>query len=400
MYDYDTLVCRGSGNLKWEITPKALRERGIQNFAGAEMDFRTAPSVIRSMKATVENGLFGFTIETEEYRQAVAWWMKEMRGFTVEPDWIVPVYGTIFSVATALRMATEKGQGIIVQTPVYYRYQSAADHLGRKTVFNPLIRESGSYRMDFADLEEKMRDPENRLLVLCNPQNPIGRVWPAEDLRRVGELSAKYGVTVISDEIFGEMTFDGHTAVPYVSLPEGRTNAITVVSLGKAFNFTGVNHANVIIPDPALRERYTAQRNADHYGSVGPLEYAAVLGAYNEEGRAWFEGARDYIAENGRLVRQMVEENYPQAVFYPMEGTSVCWIDWAFLGMKGKALERFFEEEALVALEAGTPYGQGCETFTRINVSTTRDQLTAALARMRAAVNRLLANRRESAGTD
>lgn len=400
MYDYDTLVRRGSGNLKWEITPEALRRRGIQSFAGAEMDFKTAPSVIRSMKETVENGLFGFTLITDEYRQAVVWWMKEMRGCEIDPDWIVPVYGTIFSIATAIRMTTEKGQGMIVQTPVYYRYESAADYLGRKTVYNPLKIENGGFRMDLADLEEKMRDPDNRLLVLCNPQNPIGRVWPEEDLRRVGELSAKYGVTVISDEIFGEMTFDGHTAVPYVSLPEGRANAITVISLGKAFNFTGVNHANVIIPDEELRKRYVAQRNADHYGSMGPLEYAAVMGAYNPEGKAWFEGARDRIGENGRIMREMVEKNFPQAVFYPMEGTSVCWIDWSFLGLKGKDLERFFAEEALVAVEAGTEYGKEYSAFTRINVSSTRVQIAEAAERMRAAVNRRLEKRREPAQAD
>lgn len=263
MYDFNITGNRENvGNMKSCTTPEALRERGITSFAAAEMDFPTAPSIIESVKQMADRGIYGFTIPTAEYQDAVRWWHKEMRQWEIEDDWIVPVLGTIFSVATAIRMTAGEGESIIVQTPVYYRYEQAAKRMGRRTVHNPLKIVDGQYQMDFDDLEEKMKDPANKLLVLCNAHNPIGRVWPEEDLRRVAALSAKYQMPVICDEIFGEMTFDSHRAVPYASIEEGKRYAITITSLGKAFNFTGVNHAHAIIPDPDLRARYERQKYA------------------------------------------------------------------------------------------------------------------------------------------
>lgn len=153
--------------------------------------------------------------------------------------------------------------------------------------------------------------------------NPIGRVWLKEDLCRVAELSAKYDVIVLSDEIFGEMTFGGHRVTSYASIKKGQKNAITVTSLGKAFNFTGVNHAHVIIPDEELRERFEKQKYADHYGSMGPFEYVSVLGAYCEEGKRWFSRVKAYIGENGKFVKDFLAKHIPNAYVFPIEGTFI-----------------------------------------------------------------------------
>ena len=161
-----------------------------------------------------------------------------------------------------------------------------------------------------------MKNPENKLLVLCNAHNPIGRVWTKEELKKVASLSVKYDVIVICDEIFGEITFGEHKVVPYASIAEGRQNAITVVSLGKAFNFTGINHANVVIPDEKLRERYNRQKYADHYGSIGPFEYASVLGAYCPNGKKWFEAARKYIEENAKMITEFLASNMKRSISF------------------------------------------------------------------------------------
>lgn len=380
---------RNVGNMKTYTTPKALRDKDITSFAAAEMDFKTAPSIIKSIKKMADRGIYGFTIPTEEYRNAVKWWHKTMRNWEIEDEWIVPVLGTIFSIATAIRMTTKEGEGIIVQTPVYYRYEQAATRLKRKTVYNPLKIVDGQYEMDFDDLEEKMKDPLNKLLVLCNAHNPIGRVWNKESLIKVAELSNKYNVIVISDEIFGEMTFNGHDVVPYASIEKGSKNAITVTSLGKVFNFTGVNHANVIIPNEDLRNRYINQKYADHYGSMGPFEYASILGAYNEEGKQWFKEVREYIYENGLYVKQFLEKYIPEAYLFPIEGTTVCWIDWSFLGLEGAKLQNFFEKEALFVVETGEVYGKGCEAMTRMNLSSPRKQIEDAMKRVFKAIQRL-----------
>lgn len=383
MYDFDHPQGgrENVGNMKTHTTPEALRRQNITSFAAAEMDFKTAPSVIEAVRQAAERGIYGFTIPTAEYLGAVRWWHREMRGWEIEDEWIVPTLGTIFSVAEAIRLTTTERERMIVQTPVYYRYEQAADRQGRETVHNPLKIVNGRYEMDFEDLERKMADPANKLLVLCNAHNPVGRVWPEADLRRVGALSEKYGVVVLSDEIFGEMTFDGHTAVPYASLPEGRRYAITVTGLGKAFNFTGVNHAHAIIPDPALRERFIRQKYADHYGSLGPFEYAAVLGAYSPEGKAWFEAVQEYIRQNGRFVTEYLAQHIPRARVFPIEGTSVCWIDWSFLNQRGQALHDFLRTEALLEVEAGDVYGEGCAAMTRMNLSSSREQIAGALER-------------------
>ena len=371
--------------MKELITPEALKQKGITSFAAAEMDFPTAPSVIESAERMIRGGIYGFTIRTREYYDAIEWWLREMRGWEVEDEWIVPTLGTIYSIATAIRMTCiDDGPGrLIVQSPVYYRYEQAATRMGVETVHNDLLIRDGKYEMDFEDLEAKMADPLNKLLVICNAHNPVGRVWNEKELTKVAKLSAKYEVPVVSDEIFGEMTFSGHKAVPYASIKEGQKYAMTVISLGKAFNFTGVNHANMIIPDETLRRRYDKVRYATHYGSIGPFEYASVLGAYSEEGRDWFLAAKDYIESNAKYVQEFFRDHIPDARVFPVEGTSVCWIDWSFLGMTDGELVDYLEKEALFSVESGSHYDEAYGHYTRMNLSSTREQIEDAMQRLR-----------------
>lgn len=388
-FDFETLVDRTNiGNLKDSITPENLKEQEIPSFAAAEMDFKTAPSVIQSITDMAQRGIYGFTVITDDYKNAVKWWLKEERNWEIDGKWISPVLGTIYSIATAIRMTTNEGQGVIVQTPVYYRYEQAINRLQRKTVHNHLKVVDGKYEMDFKDLEEKMKNPENKLLVLCNAHNPIGRVWKKEELKKVASLSVKYDVIVICDEIFGEITFGEHKVVPYASIAEGRQNAITVVSLGKAFNFTGINHANVVIPDEKLKERYNRQKYADHYGSIGPFEYASVLGAYCPNGKKWFEAARKYIEENAKMITEFFASNIKEAYLFPIEGTTVCWVDWTRLGIEGKELHDFFEKEAFFEVESGDVYSPECTNMTRINLSSPRHLIHEALVRTKNAIDR------------
>lgn len=372
----------GIGNLKEVLTPAHIKDAGFVSFSAAEMDFRTAPSVIREIRKFVDNGLYAFTVSTQQYRDAIKWWMRTVRGWEIEDDWIVPTFGTIFSVATAIRMTTQEGEGIIVQSPVYYRYEQAANRMNRKTAHNCLRVVDGHYEMDFIDLEEKMRDPANKLLVLCNPHNPIGRVWPETDLRRVAELAQKYGVVVVSDEIFAEYTFNGHRAVPYCSLPEAVPLGITLTSLGKSFNFTGVNYATAIIPDPALRERFTHQKYYDHFGSIDPFAHAAIRGAYCQEGLDWLRAASDYLYENVRFAETFLPEHVPQVKMFPVEGSFIAWLDFSGLGLRGEELLRFLEDECMVSPDPGTEFNPGGDSFARLNLATTHEQFQGAMQRI------------------
>lgn len=391
IFDFETQVDRtGIGNLKQTTTDPQLLRAGIPSMNAAEMDFKTAPSLIRSVQEMAGRGIFGFTLENDAYRSAVCWWLETVRGWRIDPDWITPTLGTIFSIATAIRMCTREGEGVIVQSPVYYRYEQAAHRLGRKAVHNDLRIIDGHYEMDFEDLEEKMRDPNNHLLILCNAHNPIGRVWRKDELERVAALSAQYQVVVLSDEIFGELSYDGHTVAPYGSIPAGREYAITVVSLGKAFNCTGVNHANAIIPDAALRERYLTQRDRDHYGSMGPLEYAAVLGAYSREGLDWLNAETAYLEDNAHLIRSFFAEHMPEVPLFPIEGTSVCWSDWSCTGLAGEELETWLVREATVQAESGAVYDPACKSMLRLSFGCSHAVLEAALQRMAQALKKHL----------
>lgn len=386
MYNFETEVTRDNqGNLKYEMTPEQIKKAGFTSFDAAEMDFPTFPGITERVAALARNGLFGYTIRTEEYDKAVCSWMKHVRNWEVPAEELVTAQGTIFSVASLIRLLTKPGERIITQPPVYYRYEQAATRLGRETAHNRLIEKGGVYTMDFADLEEKMADPLNKLLVICNPQNPVGRVWSKEELTEIGRLSSKYKVPVFSDEIFAEITFDGHETIPYASIEEGRTYAITCTSLGKAFSLTGLNHANVFIPDQKLRERFETQRQADHYGSIEPLAYAAVLGGYTKEGAAWLSEACSYIEENKKLLQKAVQTGDIPGRLSPVEGTFVGWIFWDTLGVKEEEIQDFLENKAFFHAGAGVEYDTECKRYSRINLSCTHRQLAWAIERLKTA---------------
>jgi cysteine-S-conjugate beta-lyase len=293
--------------------------------------------------------------------------------------------GTIFSVATAIRMCAKEGEGIIVQPPVYYRYEQAARRLGRKTVNNNLKLEHDRYVIDFEDLEKCMANPNNKLLVLCNPQNPIGRVWSMDELERIAHLSKKYSMVVFSDEIFAEIVFDHHRTIPYASIETGQEYAITSTSLGKTFNFTGVNHANILIPNDDLREGYIEQRNCDHYGSLEPLAYAAICGAYTQEGLCWKEKVRAYIEENRNYIHLYFDKYLKPNRVMDTEGTYVAWIEWRGLDFEGDELIEFLRNKALFDIEPGEEYSKNHKNFTRMNMAASHEQIVAAMERLRIA---------------
>ena len=383
MFDFTTEVSRRDmGSLKMMMAPQILKDQGILTFMAGEMDFATAPALTNAVIECAKNGLFSFTLPDDNYYKHVTWWMKKARSWEVEPDWIVTAYGTIMSVATCIRAFVGPGENIIVQPPFYDRYKQAADRLNRGTVYNPLIRVGDTYEMDFAGLEELMQDKRNRLLVLCNPLNPSGKVFKKADLEKVAALSAKYGVYVFSDEIFSEILLEGDPVTPYASIEAGRKYAITATSLGKAFNLTGVNHANIIIPDDDLREAFRDRRTRDHYGSIDPAAYAATIGAYSEEGYEWLLAMTEVIRENSRIVHEAFENYMQQFSVLKNEASFVCWMDFNATGLKGDALSDLLLNKALFHINEGSEYGPGCGGYARMNLGSTKHQTEWAMDRM------------------
>ena len=379
-YDFDTLVNReNQGNMKCMLTPDIVKKMNLISYAGAEMDFKTAPAIIDALVERARNGLLGFTLADEKYLSSVQWWMKNMRNWEIERDWIVPTYGTIHSVATAIRAFTKEGDGVIVQPPVYNRYEQAVRRTNREIVSNPLIYRNGKYSMDFDDLERCMRVEKNRLFILCNPHNPIAKVWQRSDLEKISSLAQRYNVLVFSDEIFGEITFKGNSAIPYSTVAGKEGFSVVATSLGKVFNLTGVNSANIVIPDPSTRKRFRIQRDADHYGSIDPMVHAAVCAGYGPDGADWVREMREYVWENVSIMKDFFTRNIPAVTMTKVEGSFVIWIDWRRLKLDDEELHSFLLNEAYLDLDRGINYGEGGEGFTRMNIAAPRRKVEESL---------------------
>ncbi len=388
-FDFETLVGRsGQGSLRDSMTLPQIQLAGLTPFSAAEMDFPTAPCIIKACLERVQKGIFGFALCDKPYQDAVLRWMSLMRGWQAERDWIVPAYGTIFSLSIAIRAFTKPGGGVLIQRPVYDRYDQAILRNKRVPVNSPLqLRPDGSYAMDFADLEQKMAKPDVSLMVLCNPQNPVGRVWRREELQQLAELAGKYQVTVFSDEIFAEFCFLPQPVTPFASLPEAKNSAITCTGLGKAFNFTGVNHANNLIPDEEKRAIFIEQRNRDHYGSIDPLAYTSVLAAYHSDG-SWNRAVNGLLLKNGGLIQEFFRKQMPAVRTAPQEGAFTLWIDWRGLGLSDDEIFRFLEEDALIQTNRGREYGDEGLGFCRMNIATPTAEIEKALVRLKAAAKK------------
>lgn len=378
-----------SGDIFWlkpVLTPDVVHSRGLLGYAGAEFEFATCPAFCRGVEQAAQKGVFGFTLPYGKYSERTKWWLKTVRNYEVEAEWIVPTHGTIFSLATCIRMVTQPGEAIIMLTPGYNRYEQAARRLGRKTVMVPFREENGAYRMDWDALESAMAREENKILVLCHPNNPTGHLYSREELARVAALSKRYQVLVFSDEIFADVTFSDRIAVPYTSVAGKDALAITCVGLGKTFSLTGVNHANLIIENDALRERIKAQRDADHYGSVDPMLFAGLTAAYTPEGLDWLCALREYVRGNYELLRDFMKKRLPEAVVTEPEGTYVVWINYEKTGLSPEGLKQLLEEEGLFAGDAGDEYF-GSPLCMRYSIAVPRGELERALDRLAAALD-------------
>lgn len=388
-----------SGPIRWlkdYFTPKEILDQEMVGYAGAEFEFATCPAFCRGVEQVARKGAFGFTMMHETYQNAVTWWMKEMREYEIQDAWIVPTHGTIFSLATAIRMVTEPGDCIIVMSPNYNRYNQAARRLKRGVVTIPLVerkvleasgRENRMYEIDWEALEAACMDAKNKLLVLCNPNNPTGHIYGAEDLKKIAELSKKYDVLVFSDEIFAEITFDGHAVIPYTKVAGSDALAITCTSMGKVFSLTGVNHANVLIENDMLRERYIEQRNADHFGSIDPMVYAGLVEAYTSEGKAWVLELRKYLWENYRMFEQFMAAYLPKAVIVKPQGTFVVWVDYGAYGEQWKSLKAILQNEGMFVGDDGEEYF-GSETCVRYSIAVPRPELEKTLKKVRDALTK------------
>lgn len=385
-YNFDEVVSRrNTSSYKWDSAPG----ENVLPLWVADMDFRTAPAIIEALERRVQHGIFGYVRVPDAYYESVIQWFDRRHGWCLDRSWIIYTSGVVPAISAVIKALAEPSDGVIVQTPVYNCFFSSIRNNGCRIVTNPLVYEERTYRIDFEDLERKAADPGVKLLLLCNPHNPAGRVWTREELIRVGEICQRNRVTVISDEIHCELVFPGHSYTPFASISESHLwNSVTCVSPSKAFNMAGLQIANIIARDEAVRARIDRAININEVCDVNPFGVEATMAAYNE-GEEWLLQLLDYLRANYDCLHEYFEAYLPQIQVTRLEGTYLVWTDCRGLGLPSDTICSKLLLDKGLWLNSGTMYGPEGEGFLRWNIACPRTTLLDALARFRSFVGSL-----------
>lgn len=379
-YDFDEIVSRrGTNSYKWDTAT----EENVLPMWVADMDFRTAPPVLEALRRRVEHGIFGYTQVPAAYYEAVTHWFVRRHGWQIEKDWIIYTSGVVPALSAVIKALTVPGDRVLVQTPVYNCFFSSIRNNGCEVIDNPLIYEDETYRMDFEDLERKAADPKVKLLLLCNPHNPAGKVWKREELIRMGEICLRNNVLVVADEIHCELVFPSHHYIPFASLShEFLINSVTCTSPSKAFNLAGLQIANIIAADADVRRKIDKAINTNEVCDVNPFGVEALIAAYNE-GEEWLDELNHYLFVNYTYLRTYFSKYLPQLPIVKLEGTYLVWVDcrsWQKSSLE--IVEELLKEEKLW-LNEGSMYGDSGEGFIRINIACPRQVMMEGLNRLR-----------------
>ena len=376
-YNFDEIVPRrGSGS----VIPMWV----------ADMDFKTAPEVLDALQKRLDHGVFGYQQVPDQYFRTLDDWFSRRHGWSgLSRETIVPTTGVIAAYSAAIKAMTVPGDKVIVMTPCYNAFFPAIRNNKCVRLDNPLHYENGLWSIDFQDFEAKCK--EARVLLLCNPHNPVGRVWTREELTRIGEICLRHDVFVISDEIHCELTYPGHDYTPWATLPRDMVlNSVSCISPTKAFNIAGIQIANIFAASPAILAKMDRAINDNECCDVNVFGVTALMAAYNH-GEAWLDQLREYLLDNARTVYCFLEDHLPEVVASPLEGTYLMWLDFrALIGTEEGASERlasFLENQAGVKLSPGTIYGQVAEGWERLNIACPRKVLLEGLQRLTQARN-------------
>lgn len=385
-YDFDTPIDRTH---TWSIKHDFKKENGkaddILPLWVADMDFRSPDSVVEALKKAVDHGIFGYSRADESYFDAVAAWYQKRHHLTLQPEWMTCTPGIVFALSIAVRAFIQEGDAVLIQPPVYHPFSRAILRNKRTLVENPLVLKDGHYEMDLEDLEQKVLDEHVKLMILCNPHNPVGRVWTREELTALADICLRHHVYVISDEIHGDFVWQGHEQTPYASISEEAClHSMMCTAPSKTFNLAGMATSNLFIPDPEMRRKFRSELLDVGQENMNRLGLFACRAAY-EGGGEWLDQLIGYLAGNLALVRDFCKNRVPQIQLVEPEGTYLAWLDCRELGMTDDELMAFFSDEAKVWLDPGTHSGEQGSGFMRFNLGSSRSVIAQALDQIEAA---------------
>lgn len=380
--NFDEIIDRRqSDSVKW-ATGRVFGSEEVLPLWVADMDFRAPEAVIAALKARVEHGVFGYMIHEAGLYQAVMDWLSRRHAWQVEKEWITFTPGVVPAINLALQAFTQPGDKVILQPPVYHPFFHCVKNNGRQILENPLVEEDGFYRMDFEDLARQMQDPRARMLILCSPHNPVGRVWRADELERLVTLCLEHNILLISDEIHHDLVFKPHHHTPAAALSaEAARNTVTLLAPSKTFNLAGLHTSLAVIADENLRRRFENALENVGVGHTTVFGALALQTAY-AQGEDWLEQALAYMEGNLDFMQAYLAQHLPQVKMRKPEGTYLAWLDFRGLGLKVEELNERLVKGARVGLNDGSMFGAGGQGFQRVNVGCPRATLAQALQRM------------------
>lgn len=374
VYDFDTPINRrNTGSLKWDVEENELP------LWVADMDFQTAPAVREAIEERARHGVFGYSIVTLDWYRAYASWWERRHGLKVEEEELIFCTGVVPAISSMVRKLTTPNENVLICTPVYNIFFNSIINNGRRVLECPLRYENGEYDVDFGDLEKKLSDPQTTLMILCNPHNPVGKIWDEDTLSKIGELCQKYGVVVISDEIHCDLTAPGREYVPFSSVSDAcRFNSVTCVAPTKAFNLAGLQSAAVIVPNKFLRHKVWRALNTDEVAEPNDFAISATVAAF-DRGEDWLEALRRYLYENRLEAERFFAEKLPMMRLIKAEATYLLWVDCSAVTSDSEKFASFIRRETGLYICEGAEYGEAGRTFLRINAACPRETLLRGL---------------------
>lgn len=389
-YSFDTIIDRKNTNsLKHDFAVERNRPADVLPLWVADMDFKTAPAISDRLIETAAHGIYGYTESKKDYTEAVIQWFEKRFGVTYRPEWLIKTPGVVFALALAIKAYTEPGDGVLIQTPVYYPFYEVIRDNNRRVIENKLVNDHLHFTIDFEDFEQKIINEKVKLFILCSPHNPVGRVWTPAELTRLVEICRKHNVILVSDEIHCDFVYKKYSHTPILKIAEDyKDNLIICTSPGKTFNLAGLQVSNIFIPGDYLRARFQQELNASGYSQLNTFGINACTVAYRE-GEEWLDELLDYLQGNLDYVRDYLAKYLPWIKLTEPEGTYLVWLDFGRLGLTRAKLNDLVLNQAGLWLDAGHIFGCDYEQFQRIVIASPRAILKEALDRLRDAIGTL-----------
>ena len=390
MYDFSKETNRKNTNsLKWDVEDHELP------MWVADMDFETAPDVVEALRARVDHGIFGYNIVPDEYFKSIQSWWRKYHHFEMETEWMMFCTGVVPAISSIVRKMTTVGENVLIQSPVYNIFYNSILNNGRHIISNDLIYDGKEYHIDFEDLETKLALPQTTMMILCNPHNPIGKIWDCETLRRIGELCYKHHVLVLSDEIHCDITAPNQEYIPFASVSKiNQENSITCIAPTKAFNLAGLQTACIVVANQVLYHKVNRGINTDEVAEPNSFAIIATIAAF-QKGRVWLEELRKYIENNKQQAMSYIEQFIPELHVVPSQATYLLWIDCSKVCQNSVELVQFIRQRTGLYISDGLEYGENGRQFIRVNVACPYQRVNDGLNRLRVGISSFIKNQKK-----